>query len=87
MADYIIPHLDKYPLISKKKADYELFKRIVFIMRDKLHLTDKGLQEIVNLKASMNKGVSEVLLAEFPATIPVDRPVVKKPALADIRPN
>ena len=58
LADYIIPHLDKYPLISKKKADYELFKRIVFIMRDKLHLTDKGLQEIVNLKASMNKGVS-----------------------------
>lgn len=87
LADYIIPHLDKYPLISKKKADYELFKRIVFIMRNKLHLTDKGLQEIVNLKASMNKGVSEVLLAEFPATIPVDRPVVKKPALADIRPN
>lgn len=24
----IIPHFDKYPLITKKRADYELFKQI-----------------------------------------------------------
>ena len=87
LVEVIIPHLDKYPLISKKKADYELFKRIVFMMNDRLHLTDKGLQEIINIKATMNKGLSEELYAEFPDTLPVVRPVVKEPVATDIRPN
>ncbi len=87
LVNCIIPHLDKYPLISKKKADYELFKRIVFMMKDKLHLTEGGLQEIINIKASMNKGVSEEILAEFPNTTPVDKPIVKEPVVTDIRPN
>ena len=82
----IIPHLDKYPLISQKKVDYELFKRIVFIMKDKLHLTEKGLQDIINIKASMNKGVSEELLAEFPDTTPVFRPLVETPEAININP-
>src|SRR5690606_35946982 len=86
LVNCIIPHLDKYPLISQKKVDYELFKRIVFIMKDKLHLTEKGLQDIINIKASMNKGVSEELLAEFPSTTPVNRPV-KESVVTDIRPN
>jgi hypothetical protein len=87
LVNYIIPHLEKYPLIGKKKADYELFKRIVLIMKDKLHLTEEGLQEIINLKASMNNGVTEELLAEFPSTTPVERPLVKESAVTDIRPN
>lgn len=87
LVNVIIPHLDKYPLISQKRADFELFKRIVFMMRDKLHLTDKGLQEIINIKASMNRGVSELILAEFPDTSPVVRPIVKVPLVSDIRPH
>lgn len=83
----IIPHLDKYPLITKKKADYELFKRIVLKMGNKLHLTEQGLQDIINIKASMNNGVSEELLAEFPDTSPLARPFVKDPEVEDIRPN
>lgn len=87
LVNSIITHLDKYPLISQKKADYELFKRFVFIINEKLHLTKEGLQNLVNIKASMNKGVSEVLLAEFPNTNPVYRPDVKIPEVTDIRPN
>lgn len=86
LVNVIVPHLDNYPLISKKKADYELFKRIVFMMKDKLHLTDEGLQEIINIKASMNNGVSEELLAEFPDIAPVNRPEVKQHLATDIRP-
>jgi hypothetical protein len=56
-------------------------------MKDKLHLTEEGLQEIINLKASMNNGVTEELLAEFPSTTPVERPLVKESAVTDIRPN
>lgn len=37
----------------------------------------KGLQEIVNLKASLNFGVSEDLKVMFPNTKPVLRPLVE----------
>ena len=82
----IIPHLDKYPLHTQKRADYELFKRVVILTGKKQHLTSKGLQEIINIKASMNKGVSEELLAEFPDTTPVFRPLVETPEAININP-
>ena len=83
----IIPHLDKYPLQTKKRADYELFKRIVTLMDKKQHLIDEGLQKIINIKAAMNRGVSEEILAEFPDTDPVSRPLVEVPEVSDIRPH
>jgi hypothetical protein len=48
----IIEHFDKFPLITQKRADFELFKQAVEIMNRKEHLTPGGLQQIVNLKAS-----------------------------------
>lgn len=33
----IINHFDKYPLITKKRADYELFKAAVFLIDNKEH--------------------------------------------------
>jgi hypothetical protein len=79
----IITHLDKYPLQTQKKADYELFKRIVILMDKKQHLTPEGLQEIINIKGGLNKGVSEELLAEFPNTTPVSRPLVELPEILE----
>jgi hypothetical protein len=35
--EHILPHFDKYPLISKKRADYVLFKRIVELILNKEH--------------------------------------------------
>jgi len=62
----IIPHFDKYPLLSKKKADFLLFKEIALLMKDKEHLTNEGLLKIVAIKASMNLGLSEKLSSTFP---------------------
>jgi hypothetical protein len=73
----IIPFFDKYPLISQKRADFELFKRIVELVNNKEHMTPAGLQEIINLKASLNVGNSDELKALFPDTIPAIRPEVK----------
>jgi len=42
----------------------------------KEHITIEGLQNILNLKASMNNGLSEELIAVFPNTKPVARPEV-----------
>ena len=80
----IIGHFDKYPLLTKKLADYLLFKRIVKLMEGKEHLTLEGLQEVINIKASMNKGgLPEGLKPVFPETKPVQRPVVELRSIPD----
>ena len=42
-------HFDKYPLITQKKADFEVFKQAVDLVKSKKHLTKEGLQKIVNI--------------------------------------
>lgn len=41
------------------------------------HLLMEGLQDIVNLRASINLGLSEDLKTAFPNTIPISRPVIE----------
>jgi len=71
----LIEFFDKYPLISRKKGDYLLFKQIVSIIQLKEYLNTKGLQKIINLKATLNFGLSKELQLMFPETIPVARPL------------
>lgn len=73
----VIPHFVKFPLQTQKKADFELFKLIVENMYRKEHLLPHGLQEIVNLRASLNLGASYNLKAIFYNITPVPRPLVE----------
>jgi hypothetical protein len=73
----VIAHFDNFPLQTKKQADFELFKRAVFKLLGKEHLNPKGLQDIVNLRASINLGLTDKLRVAFPNTLPVPRPVVE----------
>ena len=41
----------------------------------KEHLTLEGLQKIINIKATLNFGLSKELQLMFPETIPVPRPL------------
>ena len=66
---------DKYPLISWKRGDYLLFKQILSIIQLKEHLTLQGLQKIINIRATLNYGLSKELQLMFPETIPVARPL------------
>lgn len=72
----IIPHFDKYKLITQKQADYLLFKQIVMLMEQGDHLKVEGIQAIINIRASLNLGLSEVQKLNFPNTIPVIRPCI-----------
>lgn len=54
IVNVIIPHLNNFPLKTKKSSYYQLFKQIVLYIVDKKHLTSEGLQAIVNLKSSLN---------------------------------
>jgi hypothetical protein len=60
--EVIIPHFDKYPLITQKLADYILFKEIASLLNNKEHLTlvtfGSGLSQILSYKASLNLGLS-----------------------------
>jgi hypothetical protein len=73
---YIIPHFDKYPLITHKFSDYILYKDIIMIQYHKQHLTFDGFLQCLSLKASLNKGLNEILKVLFPNILPVPRSVV-----------
>jgi hypothetical protein len=83
LTNVIIPHFDSYPLRTQKKADFELFKRIVELMNRQEHFTLEGLQQIVNLRASMNNGLSEMLKDAFPNTNNVVRPITSLSEIQD----
>jgi len=72
----IIPHFDNYPLMTKKRADYLLFKEVILMMQQKEHLTKEGVAKIINIRATMNIGLTPILKEAFPLCSPVPRPVV-----------
>ena len=67
----LLEHLNNYPLITKKQADFKLFKEALNIMNCKEHLTSEGLAKIINIKASMYNGLNKELQEAFPNTVPV----------------
>ena len=50
-------------------------------MQDKGHLTESGLQEIVNRRAAFNFLLSDILTEEFPLINPVPRPTILEPII------
>jgi hypothetical protein len=82
----IINHFDKYPLKTKKYADYALFKLAYDLIINKSHLTQEGLLKLVSLKANLNNGLSETLSVAFPNSTSVLRPVVEIAGYQDINP-
>jgi hypothetical protein len=79
----IISHFEKYPLITQKWSDYQLFKQALDIIKNKKHLELEGLKELVGLKASMNRGLSEAFIAAFPDVKPVRRPIILNQKIKD----
>lgn len=73
----ILNHFDKFPLITKKQVDYKLFKTALHLIIAKEHITEKGLREIVSIRASLNRGLTSLLETSFPGIIPVLRPTVE----------
>ena len=82
----IVNHFDNYPLITNKRADYELFRKTYDIVISKEHLNENGLKKIVALKASLNKGLSDKLKIVFSDIVPVDRPLVQDQSISDPSP-
>lgn len=73
----IIPHFDKYPLITQKRADYLLFKQAINLLDLKVQSTIEGIYKIIAIKSSINIGLSDKLKNSFPNVYPVDRSLIK----------
>ena len=73
LINFVLPYFQKYPLLTQKRVDFELFVKIIQIIDKKEHLTLKGLHDIINLKASLNLGLSKKLLDTF-KIVPVEKP-------------
>jgi LAGLIDADG endonuclease len=76
LTNIIISHFKKYPLLTQKAADFNLFEQTIELMNKGAHLTIDGLQQIINIKASMNLGLSDILKSEFNNFNPVERPLI-----------
>lgn len=84
LIEIIIPHFNKYPLLSQKRADFILFSQAVSLLYNRLHLTENGIYEILSLKASMGKGLSTALVGLFPNITPTTRPIVTDQNISSI---
>jgi len=69
----IIPHFEKYILITNKYKDFRIFKQIVSLMSENKHTTLEGLEEILEYRASLNWGLPKNLQESFPSIVPVKK--------------
>jgi hypothetical protein len=50
----VLPHFERYPLLSAKNKDFLIFKKICFMMKMNEHKKLSGLKKIINLAFQMN---------------------------------
>ena len=58
LLERIVPFFIKHPLKTKKRLDFEKFKRVLRIMEAGDHLTVDGIKEIRCIADHMNRGTS-----------------------------
>lgn len=79
----IICHFNKYPLLTKKRADFELFQMAFNLISMREHLCTEGFTKILSLKASLNNGLPSDLATVFPNITPHLRPQIETTSIKD----
>jgi len=69
----VIPHFESYPLLTKKYADFELFRQIILILKEESPLSEQGFIKVLNFRYNLNKGISEELKVLYPNLEPALR--------------
>src|SRR5258707_3291739 len=65
IVENVIPFVESFGFLSaKKKRDFQIFKRIISMMRENKHLTKEGIAEILTLRNEMNEGGKRKYLDE-----------------------
>ena len=50
----VIPFFEKHQLKTRKRVDFQKFRKVILIMEKQEHLTEDGLEKIRQIKATMN---------------------------------
>ena len=50
----IIPFFEKHQLKTRKRVDFQKFRKVILMMEQKEHLNEDGLEKIRQIKATMN---------------------------------
>lgn len=79
----ILNHFDCYPLITKKHADFLLFKFTIRLIKQKVHLNLEGLCKLIAIRASLNWGLPFDLEAAFTGIFPYPRSEVSDISIKD----
>jgi len=56
LTNIVIPFFDKFPIVGVKSKDFEDFKQVAELIKNKVHLTPEGLEKIRLIKAGINRG-------------------------------
>ena len=75
----IIPHFKKYPLISQKSIDFNLWCIVIDMISKKEHLIKSGFLTILTYYAAINRAISKKVLNFYPHIKPVKRTKVELP--------
>jgi len=70
-------------MITQKHADYIIFKKIYELIKNKKHLTEEEVDQILAFKASINLGLSDNLKKAFPYIKPVTKDLVTGQEIMD----
>jgi len=62
----IIPHFNKYPLLSTKVCTFNLWSKAINMMYSGDHKTQPGFLEILSIYAAINRGISTAVSTHFP---------------------
>ena len=54
----IVPFFSEHPLRSRKREDFELFRRVLELMEKDVHLSMAGVERIRAIASRMNRGRS-----------------------------
>jgi len=76
LKDVIIPHFNKFNLLTQKREDFRIFSLVVNMLYNSEHKTEQGLNNILSYKASINKGLSKSLSDMFPGITPAARNLI-----------
>lgn len=64
LSQIIVPFFEKHQLKTMKKVDFLRFRRVILLMKEKRHLTQEGLEEILKIKKKEFKIESNSLREE-----------------------
>lgn len=80
LVNVIIPHFEIYSLITKKKADFLLFKLAIELIKQKEHKNIEGIRKLIGIKKSLNKGIlNDELNLAFKDIVPEERTEILLP--------